>query len=263
MVKLSETLVLAKTRADNLKSVRNLNMWGNELDDVSILARLPNVEVLSLSVNKIDTLRDIALCPKLTELYMRKNEIAALYDVKHLQKLKHLKVLWLCDNPVAASTANYRETIIQMLPNLTKLDNTEINNEERAAANRVAISPELLPSQPMADELADAAAAVAAPPAAASRPAPPQAGPPAEPQDASFVYDRRREASAPAPAAAPAAPSAVPSAASAAPPSMPSPARPAAGTSSSNVLYAVLSLLKELDEESLQIVRAEVDHRLG
>jgi len=55
--------------------VRNLNLWGTDLTDVSILSRMLNVEVLSLSVNKISSLRDFAACPKLQELYLRKNEV--------------------------------------------------------------------------------------------------------------------------------------------------------------------------------------------
>ena len=37
MVVLTEELVLAKTKATDLESVKNLNLWGSELTDVSIL----------------------------------------------------------------------------------------------------------------------------------------------------------------------------------------------------------------------------------
>lgn len=37
MVLLSEELVLSKTRADDLAEVKNLNLWGSDLSDVSIL----------------------------------------------------------------------------------------------------------------------------------------------------------------------------------------------------------------------------------
>ena len=56
MVVLTENLVLARARAENLESVKNLNLWGNDLTDLSILKELVNCEVLSLSVNKISTL---------------------------------------------------------------------------------------------------------------------------------------------------------------------------------------------------------------
>jgi hypothetical protein len=37
MARLTEELVLSRTRAKSLAEVRNLNMWGNELKDVSSL----------------------------------------------------------------------------------------------------------------------------------------------------------------------------------------------------------------------------------
>ena len=35
MVGLSQNLILAKTHADNLGRVRNLNLWGQDISDVS------------------------------------------------------------------------------------------------------------------------------------------------------------------------------------------------------------------------------------
>lgn len=72
-MKLEEQYVLSKTKATSLADVRNLNLWGNGITDVSVrmhtkrvwvvslysrnvflqvVARMPNVEVLSLSVNR-------------------------------------------------------------------------------------------------------------------------------------------------------------------------------------------------------------------
>ena len=65
IVRLTENTVLNKTRVDNLKHVKNLNLWGNDLVDVSLLQQMPNVEVLSLSVNKINSLQDFGHCTKL------------------------------------------------------------------------------------------------------------------------------------------------------------------------------------------------------
>ena len=55
---LSRELILAKCKTDNLKLLKNLNLWGVGFEDVSILNQMPNIEVLSLSINKISTLRD-------------------------------------------------------------------------------------------------------------------------------------------------------------------------------------------------------------
>eukprot|EP00960_Hanusia_phi_P039595 753948-Hanusia_phi.AAC.5 len=111
---------------------------------------MPNVEVLSLSVNRIRTLSDFRHCLKLSELYLRKNEvqlrsilsradavgkIADLQEIRQLQHLKNLSVLWLCDNPcVGDSPATYRAQTIAILPNISKLDNIDVTEEERREA---------------------------------------------------------------------------------------------------------------------------------
>ena len=45
---LTEELVLKRSKARSLEAVRNLNCWGCGLSDVSILARIPNLEVLNI-----------------------------------------------------------------------------------------------------------------------------------------------------------------------------------------------------------------------
>merc|ERR1712169_40766 len=130
---LAQDLVLLRSKCDKLASVKNLNLWGSDIDDVRILREMPNVEVLSLSVNKITSLKEFAHCTKLTELYLRKNAVSELTEVKYLQSLSNLRVLWLWDNP-CAENANYREYIIRTLPFLQKLDNTAITPEERQSA---------------------------------------------------------------------------------------------------------------------------------
>ena len=48
MVKLTEDMVVARTRVSDMNHVKKLNCWGAELSDVSVLRKLKNVEVLSL-----------------------------------------------------------------------------------------------------------------------------------------------------------------------------------------------------------------------
>ena len=117
----------------DLSEVRNLNLWGNDYSDIRIVRELTNVEVLSLSVNSITTLKDLAYCTQLRELYLRKNKITELSEILYLVNLPHLKILWLSENPCCA-TPNYREYILSKLPNLQKLDNTDITQEEREVA---------------------------------------------------------------------------------------------------------------------------------
>lgn len=112
-----------------MSQIKNLNLWGSELEDVTAVKDLPNLEICSLSLNKIKTLAPFQHCRKLTELYLRKNSIENLADIRYLQTLP-LKVLWLWDNPICQHP-NYRQYIVKVLPNLVKLDNTAVTPEER------------------------------------------------------------------------------------------------------------------------------------
>lgn len=62
---LTYDLIVSKTKSNNLESIKNLNLWGNELENLSILEKMPNLEVISLSVNKISSLKDFRHCYKL------------------------------------------------------------------------------------------------------------------------------------------------------------------------------------------------------
>lgn len=212
---LTSDLILQRTRAGNLESVKNLNLWGNDIDDVRILREMPNLEVLSLSVNKISTLQPFQYCRKLTELYLRKNLISELSEIQYIQSLPGLKVLWLWDNP-CAEVPNYREIVISALPNLVKLDNQAVSPEERAQAaprevvtrNRREERKEIeIPREEPVRRERDMSPAIREPPR--SRP--------------------RREVE----------------------------------TRTDNILCAVLALIKELDENNLEVVKREIDRRMN
>ena len=133
MVRLTEKLVLEKTKCSSLYGVRNVNLWGCSLTDVDVVARMPNLESLSLSVNKLASLRVFARCANLVDLHLRKNDIADLDEVRFLVGLERMRTLWLCDNPCALEP-NYRMRVIAMLPSLLVLDGDEVTLEERRAA---------------------------------------------------------------------------------------------------------------------------------
>lgn len=220
---LTQDLVLLRSKADRLENVRNLNLWGNDIDDVSILKDMPNVEVLSLSVNKIATLRDFQYCPRLTELYLRKNLIGDLAEVHYLQNLPTLRVLWLWDNP-CAEAPNYRPYVIRCLPNLVKLDNQPITPEERKSS-----AGEMPPARPVPQpESRREAAAVPAPREILQR------MPTAE--------QRAGEARVPRSRAEPSRSN-------------------GSEHRSDNILYAILALLKELDDNELELIKRDLDRR--
>jgi hypothetical protein len=132
---LSESVLLKKSKASNLNEVHNVSLWGMRLSDVSIISKLPNVETIALSVNEIGSLEPFSHCPKLRELFLRRNHIAKISELEHLKKLTELRVLWLTDNPITEEP-DYREITIAVLPGLTKLDEVDIKEEERAAAKQ-------------------------------------------------------------------------------------------------------------------------------
>ncbi|XP_046682116.1 uncharacterized protein LOC124368787 isoform X2 [Homalodisca vitripennis] len=135
MAKLTEEMVHARTRQSNLSAVSKLNCWGSELQDVSLVRKLPNVETLSLSVNRIRSLSDFQHCKKLKHLFVRKNDIRDLNQICYLQRLPALSTLWLAENP-CASSPGYRLAVLKALPNLEKLDDVAVTAEERTEAQR-------------------------------------------------------------------------------------------------------------------------------
>ena len=137
--KLTPDMIIQKAKTDKFEMIKNLNLWGNDLQDISLIRELINVEILSLSVNAIKTLADFSYCPRLTELYLRKNCISNLSEIKYLQKLPNLKVLWLVDNP-CSEINNYRLIVIKYLPNLIKLDNFNITEQERDEAEQLQVN---------------------------------------------------------------------------------------------------------------------------
>ncbi|XP_067646659.1 dynein axonemal assembly factor 11 isoform X7 [Eurosta solidaginis] len=137
MTRLTEEMVIARSKQSDLGSIKKLNCWGSDLSDVSIIKRMRGVEVLALSVNKITTLQPFEDCQKLQELYLRKNNIQDINEIAYLQNLPALKYLWLEENPCCDRVGpNYRQTVLRALPNLKKLDNVEVTQEELDEALR-------------------------------------------------------------------------------------------------------------------------------
>jgi Leucine-rich repeat (LRR) protein len=92
---LTKELLVKNCHTDKLSTIKKINFFGNEFDDLSILAELPNVEVVSLSQNKITSLKEFAYCHRVQEIYLRKNCISDITEVNYLARLPYLKVLWL------------------------------------------------------------------------------------------------------------------------------------------------------------------------
>ncbi|CUG94357.1 Hypothetical protein, putative [Bodo saltans] len=227
---LSENLVLAKTKAEKLPQVKNLNLWGAELSDISLVAQLINLEVLALSVNHVTTLRDVAECKNLRELYLRKNDIVSLGEVYYLSKLPALTTLWLSDNP-CAKDPNYRMFTVRCCPNLRQLDSIEVSPQERSEAQQLPAS--------LINEIVSSR--VQAPP-------PPQPAPPA--------------AQVAPKSSLPSVPDVTPTVPTTSSPTPTGSGPQASRQTQKTVLTAIVTLLSELNNESLEILHREVAERM-
>ena len=133
--KLSRELVAQKVKSDRIESIRTLNLWGNNIDDISLIEEMPSLEIVSLAVNKIKTLKPFANLQNLKELYLRRNLISNLNEIKYLTNCENLNILWLSENPISENP-NYRSVVIGVLPQLVKLDDIVITDEERIKAEK-------------------------------------------------------------------------------------------------------------------------------
>ncbi|NWW22778.1 CU002 protein, partial [Falcunculus frontatus] len=102
---------------------------------ISICRDLPNIEVITFSVNGISDLEPLHQCQNLSELYLRKNNITSLDELFYLKALPRLRVLWLAENPCCGPDPHrYRMTVLRNLPSLQKLDNQAVTEEELSQA---------------------------------------------------------------------------------------------------------------------------------
>ena len=61
MVRLTEEMIMARTRVSDLCNVKKLSCWGSNLDDVSVVRRLRNVEMIALRLMIQDVVQRLKL----------------------------------------------------------------------------------------------------------------------------------------------------------------------------------------------------------
>ena len=125
--KLTKDLIRSRLGTDNFESIKNLNLWGNNIDDISLLSEMPLLEIISLSMNHIKDLSVFRNLKNLRELYLKDNQITDFNQIENLKNCLKLEILCLIDNPIAKQP-NYRQKILEILPNLKKLDDLDNNN---------------------------------------------------------------------------------------------------------------------------------------
>ena len=139
--KLNKDLIRSRLGNDNLESIKNLNLWGNNIDDITLLSEMPLLEVISLSMNHIKDLSIFRNLKNLKELYLKDNKISDFNQIENLKNCQKLEILCLIDNPIAKQP-NYRQKVLEILPNLKKLDdldNTKANANNNSPPARLSL----------------------------------------------------------------------------------------------------------------------------
>ncbi|KAJ3364945.1 hypothetical protein GGF32_000602 [Allomyces javanicus] len=153
---LTEATILSRNKARTLADVTELNVWGSQLDDASILQLLPQLRIASLSVNKLTTLAPFLGLTNLEELYLRRNLVGIdliapeatandhlavlVHELAFLADCPKLSVLWLSENPISEwDPALYRVAVARILPQVKQLDNKPISTKERQLAQQLAL----------------------------------------------------------------------------------------------------------------------------
>ena len=120
---LTEKRILEKySKFSSITEIKQLDIWGEEIEDIRIIERMKNLRILSLSSNRISSLAPLAGCTNLREIYLRNNNIYSYEELYHLRNMKNLKTLWLEGNPIAKDIF-YINKVLNILPNLQYLDN--------------------------------------------------------------------------------------------------------------------------------------------
>ena len=120
---LTKEYILSKyPKYSDITEIKKLNIWGEDIQDISIISKMPNLEILSLSSNKISSLSPISTCLNMREIYLRNNNIYSFEELHHLKPLFNLKALWLEGNPIC-DDIYYREKVLNTLPQVIYLDN--------------------------------------------------------------------------------------------------------------------------------------------
>ena len=122
--KLTKDFIRSRLGNDNLESITTLNLWGNNIDDISLLSEMPLLEIISLCVNHIKDLSVFRNLKHVKELYLKDNHISDFNQIEHLKNCSKLQILCLSDNPISKQP-NYRKKVLEILPFLKKLDDIE------------------------------------------------------------------------------------------------------------------------------------------
>ena len=123
--KLTIDFILSKANSNNPKNIRALNLRGNKISDISVLSELTSLEIISLNSNQIKDISSFKKLKNVREIYLKDNQISDFNQIENLKGCKKLEKLSIKDNPIA-NISNYHQKIIEILPQLKKIDDIEV-----------------------------------------------------------------------------------------------------------------------------------------
>ena len=122
---LTKEIIEKKYPGKKLEELKILNFYGNDFSNIDIISQMKSLNIISLSSNKISSLKPFKNLPNLQELILRNNNIENIDEIDFLKTCNKLNSLWLEENPVCKKE-EYKQHLINTLPNLKKLDNSNI-----------------------------------------------------------------------------------------------------------------------------------------
>ena len=135
--------ILSKYKVNSLDEIKNINLWGSDLNNIDIISEMKNLEVASLSLNNISSLKPFQNLYHLRELYLRKNNISDIKEIEYLKECPNLKIVWIEENPLCQKEPNYQKEIIKELPQIVKLDNKLVKDILNEGNNDISIKNEI------------------------------------------------------------------------------------------------------------------------
>eukprot|EP01038_Epipyxis_sp_PR26KG_P016459 gene16459-22450_t len=130
---------------DSLSDLRVLNLAGNKISSVNNLSSLISLTELNLRRNCIDVVIGLHKLPALQRVFLSHNLIRSMNDIACLFDISFLIELSLDGNPVSNDNPiNYRNNIIVGMAGLRHLDLKRITEEERANANTMIQSEQIM-----------------------------------------------------------------------------------------------------------------------
>ena len=121
--------ILSRANSKNPESIKQLNLWGLQVSDISILSKLPLLETISLSMNQIKDISIFKNMKNIKELYLSDNQISDFGQIENLKNCQKLEKLVLKGNPII-NEPGYPKKIIEILPQLKILDEKEIKSKK-------------------------------------------------------------------------------------------------------------------------------------